>query len=78
MEYLHPGKDWKYKVKSSAITFFSVFLPFFAFEVMQYDLSGIKPEDVTLASAFGLVVMVLRLAAIAVVKSCASLIQKFK
>jgi hypothetical protein len=49
------GKDWKYILKSSIVTFLSVMLPMLALQLQSVDISGVTPDMITtgaVASAF--------------------------
>ena len=78
MKYLDQKKTWKYYAKSSAVTFFSVFLPLLALEVAQLDISSLKAENVTLDFLASGVVMVARLVVIALLKAAYELVGRLK
>jgi len=78
MKYLNKNKTFKYYVKSSLITFGSVFFPVFTALVMTIDVANLQPEQITGTFILSLLVTVLRLAFIASLIALQKLLLRFK
>jgi quinol-cytochrome oxidoreductase complex cytochrome b subunit len=77
MPYLDQHKDWKYHIKSLAVTFGSAFLAIFAGLVMLIDIPT-SPDDITFSAIGAIGITVARLSAISAMLALQQLLSRFK
>lgn len=76
MEYLSSeNKNWKYHLKSAAMTFISAFFGILALALLPYHqlILNLKPEDITLAAIFAGGLVLVRLLFIAALTAAVEL-----